>query len=143
MIDYVVGFLFSPDFYHVVLIRKNKPEWQNGYLNGVGGKIEPGEHPIQAMIREFDEEAGLHINSWRQVGTGHNHRARITVFTTFSEDYCKVFARTDEPISIHRTESIGHLRVLPNLRWLIPLSINVLNRTCQTPNAGLYFSFDT
>jgi 8-oxo-dGTP pyrophosphatase MutT (NUDIX family) len=29
----------------VLLIEKQKPAWQRGKLNGVGGKIEPGENP--------------------------------------------------------------------------------------------------
>ena len=39
-IKYVTGFLFSPDKKSVVLINKNRPAFQVGKLNGVGGKIE-------------------------------------------------------------------------------------------------------
>jgi 8-oxo-dGTP diphosphatase len=41
--QYVLGFLFDPSQKDVVLIKKLKPEWQKGKLNGVGGKIEEGE----------------------------------------------------------------------------------------------------
>lgn len=34
---YVVGFCFNSDLSQIILIEKNKPEWQKGYLNGVGG----------------------------------------------------------------------------------------------------------
>lgn len=50
-IHYVVGFMFSSDKTLVTLIRKNRPKWMNGKLNGVGGKIEIGETPLQAMVR--------------------------------------------------------------------------------------------
>ena len=63
-IYYVVGFLFNPDMTEVVLIKKNRPDWQKGLLNGVGGKIESGEDPITAMIREFKEETGVEIYNW-------------------------------------------------------------------------------
>lgn len=53
---FVLGFLFSEDGSRVLLVWKNRPAWQNGKLNGVGGKIEPGETPLQAMKREFLEE---------------------------------------------------------------------------------------
>lgn len=53
---YVVGFLFSEDESRVLLVLKNRPAWQEGKLNGVGGKIEAGETPLQAMEREFKEE---------------------------------------------------------------------------------------
>jgi len=42
---YVAGFMFSPDLENVVLIEKQKPEWQKGKYNAVGGKIEDGETP--------------------------------------------------------------------------------------------------
>ena len=49
MIKYVTGFLFSPDKQSVVLITKNRPKWQENKLNGVGGKIELNETPLEAM----------------------------------------------------------------------------------------------
>lgn len=74
--QYVCGFLFNQDRTAVVLVRKNKPAWQAGKLNGVGGKIEqighrPGEQrtesPQEAMAREFSEEAGVLVlpHDWR------------------------------------------------------------------------------
>jgi 8-oxo-dGTP diphosphatase len=63
MSDYkhwVVGFVFK-NRDEVTLVMKNRPEWQKGKLNGVGGKIEAGETSAQAMRREFKEEAGADI----------------------------------------------------------------------------------
>ena len=56
---YVLGFVFSLDASRVLLIWKNRPEWQKGKLNGIGGKIEEGELPIDAMKREFSEETSF------------------------------------------------------------------------------------
>ena len=67
--EYVCGFLFSPDRTRVLLIRKNRPAWQAGKLNGLGGKIEPGETPLEAMRREFREEAGAEVADWQHVLT--------------------------------------------------------------------------
>ncbi len=36
---YVVGFCFNGDMSKVVLIQKNRPAWQVGKLNGVGGMV--------------------------------------------------------------------------------------------------------
>lgn len=47
--SYVVGFMLDQAREHVVLIEKNRPAWQAGKLNGVGGKVEPGEFPVNAM----------------------------------------------------------------------------------------------
>ena len=52
---YVLGFMFSPDMERILLMRKNRPEFQAGKFNGIGGKIEGTETPLQAMIREFEE----------------------------------------------------------------------------------------
>jgi len=60
MIKYVCGFAFTEDGKQVLLISKNRPEWQRGRLNGVGGKIESfDKSPAYAMVREFEEETGL------------------------------------------------------------------------------------
>ena len=55
--NYAIGFLFNKDLTKVALINKNKPGWQKGKLNGIGGKI-GHEKPICAMCREFEEETG-------------------------------------------------------------------------------------
>lgn len=43
----------------ILLVMKDRPTWQKGHLNLVGGKIEDGETPEQAALRELKEEAGL------------------------------------------------------------------------------------
>lgn len=44
----------------ILLVLKDRPVSQKGKLNLVGGKIEPGETPNQAAIRELHEETGLY-----------------------------------------------------------------------------------
>src|SRR4051794_29957490 len=61
--NYVLGMAFSRDSRSMVLIEKKNPEWMCGFLNGVGGKIEPGETPIKAMQREFREETGVNTST--------------------------------------------------------------------------------
>jgi 8-oxo-dGTP pyrophosphatase MutT (NUDIX family) len=69
---FVCGFLtygaLRPDSF-VALIRKVRPSWQAGLLNGVGGHIESGETPHDAMVREFEEEAGVHVPRWLHIRT--------------------------------------------------------------------------
>lgn len=45
--------------YVLMMLRKNPPN--ASWLNGVGGKIEPGETPIDSVRREVHEEVGIHI----------------------------------------------------------------------------------
>src|ERR1700675_3013232 len=80
---YVVGFILDPTLSKVVLIRKMKPEWQNGLLNGVGGKVGdtiPGETPQQAINREFKEEAGVEGLDWTEFLTLLTPRSELHFF---------------------------------------------------------------
>jgi 8-oxo-dGTP diphosphatase len=49
-----------------MLLRRNPPN--RGLWNGVGGKIEKGETPRQAVLREINEETGLTPKSIRFAG---------------------------------------------------------------------------
>lgn len=79
---YVLGFAFSHTMRSVVLIEKLKPDWQAGKLNGVGGKIEPGENAYDAMAREFFEETGWAISY------GDWHLFEIMRFRNGAYVYC-------------------------------------------------------
>lgn len=57
MVVYTCAFAFCEE--SVLLVRKAKPEWQKGLLNGIGGKVEPGESVLEATVREFKEETEL------------------------------------------------------------------------------------
>lgn len=66
MTAYVAGFAFD-QLQKVWLIRKLRPEWQAGKLNGIGGAVVRGERHAAAMSREFNEEAGLQISEDRWI----------------------------------------------------------------------------
>lgn len=58
-LKHVLVFLKYKD--EILLLNRNKPSWM-GCWNGVGGKIEQGETPVEAAIRETYEETGIKIN---------------------------------------------------------------------------------
>jgi len=125
---YVVGFVFHSDNSHqVLLINKLRPDWQKGKLNGVGGKIENGETPVEAMRREFKEETGIYLQHWQPTCILDDRRVwRVFFFT--SETLQKPELTTDEaPVWVDQ----HHLpeNVVPNLHWLIPLA-RVAPRDC-------------
>jgi len=62
---WVLGFIFSHNLKSVVLMKKTHPDWQAGRLNGIGGKIEPGESHRAAMWREGEEETGYDYDDWQ------------------------------------------------------------------------------
>ena len=53
----------------ILLLRKNNPDWQKGLYNGVGGKVDLDETPLEAIIRECQKEVGLEISSWSEIET--------------------------------------------------------------------------
>lgn len=57
-LKYVLVFLKYQD--EILLLNRNKPSWM-GCWNGVGGKIENGETPAEAAIRETYEETGIKV----------------------------------------------------------------------------------
>lgn len=61
MTDYVLTYVFNKTFDKVLLINKQRPEWQKDMLNGIGGKIEEEETPVEAAKRELLEEAGINL----------------------------------------------------------------------------------
>jgi 8-oxo-dGTP diphosphatase len=109
-----------------VLIQKTKPEWQKDKLNGLGGKIEAGEYPYQAMRREFEEECGLDVPSWTQYATMRSGQHVIHVFKAEINPTVSphAFKQTDEGwVSLYYWPSAIRLSyALPNLSWLIPLA---------------------
>ena len=119
MRKFAVGFLFRKEGREVCLIHKNRPDWQKGRINGVGGQIEPGETPLAAMIREFQEEAGVSLE-WRQFCMLKGSEYELYCFTT-SDNNAAVKTMTDEKVGWY---PVGRLpeNIVANLTWLIPMA---------------------
>jgi len=120
--QYACGFLFSVDRERVVLIRKRRPAWQAGKLNGVGGKLEAGETPIDAMRREFREEAAIDVHDWQHVLTLTGADWQGHFFRAFG-DVSLVRAVTDEQLEVHLVRKLPS-DTIPNLHWMIPLMLD-------------------
>ena len=124
MKNYVCGFYFDHRLNRVVLIWKNKPAWQAGKLNGVGGKIEQGETPYEAMIREFKEETGIHHTDWKSLIRLSGYDWVVFFFCAIGEAKEFEYAETKEDeevakMDVDRMDDYDHI---PNLRWLIPMA---------------------
>lgn len=121
--EYVVGFLFAEQ--HVALIRKARPSWQRGRINGIGGKVESGEDPQRAMSREFEEETGVATgqSEWSHRVTLEGRGWRIYFFAAFLEHRVKLKEDGDEPCYWYPISFLPGV-VLPNLYWLLPLCLD-------------------
>lgn len=121
--EFVVGFLFSESGEQVILMRKNRPAWQAGYYNGVGGKIEPGETPAAAMTREGIEEIGVNPE-WLAYARVAYHEHVLHFFAARDQlAFLDARAQTDELIVRIYSSLLDRQRmVIPNLLWLIPFA---------------------
>jgi len=131
-VEYVLGFAFSKNRETVVLMKKNRPEWQAGKLNGIGGKIEKGEFRYAAMNREFEEETGVKL-----VDTPWTYFCALTkkdefivhVFCLFDDIVLTAKTTEDEeviimPVDFNIIAKLGN----PNVHSLIGLALDRDNK---------------
>jgi 8-oxo-dGTP diphosphatase len=130
---YCVGFMFSLGMKAVVLIRKKRPDWQRGLLNGVGGKLQGGEAPLEGMRREFREETGVEWDDWSPLARLDFPEATVWFFWAASDSAfmaCKT--QTDEEVEFHFTDELwqrgsfgSDLGIVPNALWLVPMAMTL------------------
>jgi hypothetical protein len=127
---------------NVLLIRKAKPDWQRGLLNGIGGKVEVRNGFIEtineATIREFKEETGLddiainplifHSMLWPEYRSHTDwplvyFSAFTLPFAVMKEAVGNTMMAT-EPCVLCRTKGIQLARheLMPNLPFLIEMA---------------------
>lgn len=122
----VCGFLFSHDTERVVLIRKNRPDWQKGRFNGVGGKVEEGEYALDAMRREFEEETGVRIEEWDPflILQDEINHLEVTYYRSYASDLSQCRTTTDEEVAVYQVGAVFTLPVVPNLPWILPMAMD-------------------
>ena len=132
--EYTVGFAFNIERSEVVLILKDRPEWQKGFWNGTGGKIEADETLQECMAREFLEETGLRSDpqNWKLFADYKLSKARIFFLKSFMDitGACQQEGES-ETIRIWKISELNSLPLLPNLRWLIPLALDASSPIAQ------------
>lgn len=124
---YVVGFAFNLERSSVLLVRKLRPKWQKGCLNGIGGKVEDGETHLEAMNRECLEETGL-LLSWiyRGMMTGINNDGNpfeCHIYYAYGNIH-QFKQMEDELLRVYPVQSLEGEKTVENLKWLIPFGIS-------------------
>lgn len=140
MWSYVAGFLFDAGREDVLLIEKQRPAWQRGKLNGVGGKIEPGETPEAAMEREFAEEAGVCGLAWERVADLTGPGFTVYFFAAFDDRIRLARTCEEERLIVRPVAEIATAAdLIPNLKALIPLALDTsgLVKPIQLQDRGL------
>lgn len=131
---YVLGFMFSGDRKQVALIRKDRPDWQKGKFNAPGGKIEPGETPLDAMVREFREETGCETDcsTWspfaRIEGMGEKGEPHEVYCFVAVGDLGGIRQAEDEVPWIVQTDQLSSRtgEMVGNLPWLVYMALDHL-----------------
>src|ERR1700712_1915940 len=96
--------LIVQDGYYVLQLRQGDPSIGSvGLIGTFGGKIEDGESPLQAVVREIGEETNLEIVShgWKPVGQvrvisdydNEEVLVKATAFVTVVKPDVKIIAR--------------------------------------------------
>ncbi|MFS0821835.1 NUDIX hydrolase [Bacillus sp. 1P02SD] len=66
MYSYTICFIKQGN--KILLLNRESPEWM-GIWNGVGGKLEESETPLECVLREISEETGIEMkpeNVWHK-----------------------------------------------------------------------------
>lgn len=127
---YVAGFMFANNLSQVVLIHKRRPAWQCGLWNAIGGSIEDGETPDQAMSREAREETGVENLRWRMFcehtierdgvkSIVHFYWATIADFRPFQS------VMTDETVALWTVSRVLECdrQLISNIPWLVQMAL--------------------
>jgi len=125
MKHYVLGFVFNKDEDRVLLIEKQNPKWQKGRWNGIGGKIEQDEKPLDAMYRETWEETKETFD-FQHVLTFVCPGGTVFVYRAFSDTKKIPFEQMEK----ERLEAWPVCTIFPedkimnNLKWIIPICLS-------------------
>lgn len=130
MKKYVLGFLFSNDKRDIALIRKERPEFQKGKFNGVGGKIENDETPLEAMNRECKEEFEINVE-WKQYLTIIDKKQTLLyLFKAFDNKIYDLDGLTFNDVmeeiyrfDLYKFNQLGN-ECMYNLPWMVNMALD-------------------
>lgn len=133
---YVLGFVFNEIGSHVLLQRKTKPDFLAGKLNGIGGKIEPDESPLDAMVREAKEETGLSGLDWSYYAKIKQSHGNVLVYASFSENMWSASQLEEESIAFRSvSDALGFCNVVP--QNMVPNVPALISSALEFRNNGL------
>lgn len=95
-----------------------KPAWPN-HWDAIGGRLEPGETPFEALVREVGEEVGVTVTSTRLL-TQVNNAASENGPDSFSSIFAVLKWSGGEPENTSDEHS--------ELRWFSPAELFTLDR---------------
>jgi 8-oxo-dGTP pyrophosphatase MutT (NUDIX family) len=111
-----------------LLVLKDRPKWQAGFYNLIGGKVESDEDPESAALRELTEETGLvshtsPILMGRIVDMTSGQKETVYCYNVFVERKTLIPRHVEtETVSWHIwSEIVISKELLPSVRLIFPL----------------------
>lgn len=140
MKTHTLGFIFDAKLSQVLLMQKERPDWQKGRVNGIGGKIESGEESISSIVREVFEETGLQTKKeeWIYIGEIKSDTYAVDVYTLiYKGEFNDASSTTDEEVNWFEVNKIPE-NAIHNLCWLVPLAIDKIKNS-EFRNFSVYY----
>lgn len=115
-------------FDHKILLQQRALDWEHfpGYLSTFGGRIEINETPVQALIRELNEELGARVVESDMISFG-----ALTEAATQHQDLIYEFFWHDTQNTItgcyegearyfeNTIEVLKHPKIVDDVKWLL------------------------
>jgi 8-oxo-dGTP diphosphatase len=124
---FTLGFVFDQSLQNVLLIHKSRPESQKGRVNGLGGKIEKNETPLQCIVREVKEESNLQTDPTQWIALGSILDKNVWHAYVFAYVYTNVQtdakSMEDQPVEWFPVDNLPK-NSMNNLAWLIPFALD-------------------
>lgn len=154
---YTLGFVVFKNTKTILLIEKLKPEFQKGYLNGLGGKMEEaqiqtavkGETITECIIREVAEESGLltspsewnYFCSMRCTKNSTDKETKAWIVDCFiniiedSNRMHEIINKEEEKLALLQLDQINTLnhKLLGNISWLVGMGIDFAYNRAFSP----------
>lgn len=130
-VSYCLGFIFNEDETKVLMLKKNKPDWQLGMLNGIGGKRELFDGSMEgSMVRECTEETKIITTEedWYFIGNMYSNKWMVNCFkskqpTEKLEALDGMVVDEGTLMLVDVNSIISNKQMLPSCKYLIPLAL--------------------
>lgn len=139
-ITYVCGFVFDKEISNLILVRKLRPMYQRGKLNGIIDVMTDDDpDPISAMERVAFEKLGVPVPLWFQFNVERFEDAvTIHYFIALNDEAVQKVEslgepdpkvhNAAEPVQVYKLSQVPYMEAVPSLQYLIAMAVTKLVR---------------